>query len=164
MKPRNRPRNFGLGVVAIFSSTSASSTSWLPSIEMESTAERPAGIELHAPIHGKQRDSAAARRPRVRRATVGNDGMYAATRKQLEDQRTVEPWKWVRHSRAGTALAHGAFGAASALCLSCGSAFPSPPAPVAARIPEGTAVEVPYPPPPARVEFIPDEPRRGAVW
>ena len=44
----------------------------------------------------------------------------------------------------------------------CGAArLPRPPL---APHPTSALVEVPYPPPPARVEFMPDSPQKGAVW
>jgi len=51
--------------------------------------------------------------------------------------------------------------AALALTIaSCGGGVPRPPI----RVPPDVYVEVPYPPPPARVELIPDRPRTDAVW
>jgi hypothetical protein len=44
----------------------------------------------------------------------------------------------------------------------CGSSIPTP---TTRRHPTGTNyVEIPYPPPPARVEIIPPKPQEGAVW
>lgn len=44
----------------------------------------------------------------------------------------------------------------------CGhAALPRPPY---TAHPSEALVEVPYPPPPARVEFVPDKPKDGAVW
>lgn len=51
----------------------------------------------------------------------------------------------------------------SLVLAACGSSLPTP---VTGTHPPGCAafVEVPYPPPPARVEMIPEKPREGAVW
>ncbi|MEZ4301637.1 MAG: YXWGXW repeat-containing protein [Polyangiaceae bacterium] len=48
-----------------------------------------------------------------------------------------------------------------ALIAACGSSLPVPPA---GRVPDNDMQEVPYPPPPARVETIPPQETRGAVW
>jgi hypothetical protein len=45
--------------------------------------------------------------------------------------------------------------------VACSSALPEP---VLAERPASELVEVPYPPPPARVEHVPTEPERAAVW
>lgn len=49
------------------------------------------------------------------------------------------------------------------LLAACGSSLPTP---VVGTHPADCAafVEVPHPPPPARVEMIPDKPREGVVW
>ena len=61
-------------------------------------------------------------------------------------------------------VTHAAFGVGILLAVGCGSSLPEPsrsePIPVRAE----NAVEVPYPPPPARVEFVPEQPRSGTVW
>lgn len=49
------------------------------------------------------------------------------------------------------------------IAIACGSSLPSPATAEDASI-RDRAVEVPFPPPPARVEFIPEKPRSGAVW
>jgi hypothetical protein len=49
----------------------------------------------------------------------------------------------------------------TAQAVACGSAIPEP---GSAERPATDFVEVPYPPPPARVEFLPAKPRSGAVW
>jgi len=61
-------------------------------------------------------------------------------------------------------VTHAAFGVAILLAAGCGSSLPEPDRaePIAVRA--ENAVEVPYPPPPARVEFVPDRPRSGTVW
>lgn len=53
--------------------------------------------------------------------------------------------------------------ALAALTPACGASLPAPPTGVH---PQGftTFVEVPYPPPPARVEVVPPKPAEGAVW
>src|SRR4051812_1756197 len=43
----------------------------------------------------------------------------------------------------------------------CSSRIPAPPS---TGQPQSALVEVDYPPPPARVEFVPAQPRAGAVW
>lgn len=61
-------------------------------------------------------------------------------------------------------LATRALGFALALVLAgCASSLPTP---VLGTHPPGCAafIEVPHPPPPARVEMIPDRPREGVVW
>lgn len=61
-------------------------------------------------------------------------------------------------------MAHLAALVALALALAaCGSSLPSP---VLGTHPAGCAafVEVPYPPPPAKVEMVPEKPREGAIW
>jgi hypothetical protein len=51
---------------------------------------------------------------------------------------------------------------ATAAAIACGAAdVPRPPY---ARHPTSALVEVPYPPPPARVEVVPKKPKDGAVW
>lgn len=58
-----------------------------------------------------------------------------------------------------------AIGIAFALVVGCGgSSLPEPELASAPPLKFGEAMEVPYPPPPARVEFIPERPRSGAVW
>jgi hypothetical protein len=42
-----------------------------------------------------------------------------------------------------------------------GSSIPNPPY---TRQPTSALMEIPYPPPPARVEIVPKQPRSGAVW
>lgn len=51
---------------------------------------------------------------------------------------------------------------AAAALIACGRA--RLPAPNYVRQPPLSLVEVPYPPPPARVEYVPDQPDRAAVW
>jgi hypothetical protein len=53
--------------------------------------------------------------------------------------------------------------AVAALAAACGSSLPTPETGVHPRD-YTTFVEVPYPPPPARVEFVPPKPADGAVW
>jgi hypothetical protein len=55
----------------------------------------------------------------------------------------------------------GATAIASAI-LACGSTTVTTPSYVAQ--PQSALAEVPYPPPPARVEFVPDKPDDDAVW
>ncbi|HEX4337543.1 MAG TPA: YXWGXW repeat-containing protein [Polyangiaceae bacterium] len=51
------------------------------------------------------------------------------------------------------------------MAVGCGgSSVPEPTHPDPKPLKTGEAAEVPFPPPPARVEFIPDKPRAGAVW
>jgi hypothetical protein len=50
---------------------------------------------------------------------------------------------------------------AAALACACGGSLPRPPL---ARHPTSALAKVPYPPPPARVEFVPEAPRADAVW
>ncbi len=45
--------------------------------------------------------------------------------------------------------------------VACGSSLPAPPF---AKQTTSALVAVPYSPPPARVEIVPDSPERGAVW
>jgi hypothetical protein len=45
-----------------------------------------------------------------------------------------------------------------------GSSLPEPEQATPAPLKQGEAIEVPFPPPPARVEFIPEKPNSGAVW
>jgi hypothetical protein len=45
--------------------------------------------------------------------------------------------------------------------FSCGSHLPQP---ASATQPPDAFHEVPYPPPPAKVEYVPDRPRKDAVW
>jgi hypothetical protein len=52
--------------------------------------------------------------------------------------------------------------AVAAVAIACGSKSVTPPRYVAQ--PQSALAEVPYPPPPARVEFIPDRPDDDAVW
>jgi hypothetical protein len=61
-------------------------------------------------------------------------------------------------------VTHAAFGVGILLAVGCGSSLqePSRSEPIAVRA--ENAVEVPYPPPPARVEFVPERPRSGTVW
>lgn len=64
-------------------------------------------------------------------------------------------------------LAYGSTGALLVFaclmaCGSCGS--PRTPAPPFTQHPTSALVEVPYPPPPARVEIMPKPPREDAVW
>lgn len=65
---------------------------------------------------------------------------------------------WMRR----IAIALGASVALAAGMLACGSRRLPPPRWVSQ--PTSALVQVPYPPPPARVEFIPDQPRDDAVW
>jgi hypothetical protein len=71
---------------------------------------------------------------------------------------------WMILNRCRGPVTHAAFGAGITLLMSCGSSLPEPsrgePVPVRAE----KAIEVPYPPPPARVEFIPERPRSNTVW
>jgi len=60
--------------------------------------------------------------------------------------------KWLRALVAGAVVA---------VALSCGHTLPRP---AQASHPRGAFVEVPFPPPPGRVEFIPPPPRQSAVW
>jgi len=56
-------------------------------------------------------------------------------------------------------------GIALASLVGCGgSSLPGPEYAAPAPVKPGEATEVPYPPPPARVEFIPKLPRSDAVW
>jgi hypothetical protein len=57
-----------------------------------------------------------------------------------------------------------AFGIAVTIVAGCGSSLPEPSRSPLLPLKEGDAVEVPYPPPPGRVEFIPEKPRSGTVW
>lgn len=52
--------------------------------------------------------------------------------------------------------------ALAAAALACGAK--TVPTPAYVGQPPGALVEVPYPPPPARVEFVPEKPRDDAVW
>src|SRR5262245_30359992 len=62
-------------------------------------------------------------------------------------------------------VTHAAFGVAALLAAGCGGSLPEAPRPEpAAPVRAANAVEVPYPPPPARVEFVPEQPRSGTVW
>src|SRR5581483_6479705 len=62
-------------------------------------------------------------------------------------------------------LTHAAIGVAAALVTACGgSSLPATDLAIPAPLKFGEAIEVPFPPPPARVEFIPEKPRSGAVW
>jgi hypothetical protein len=51
--------------------------------------------------------------------------------------------------------------AATTALLACGSRLPGP---SYVQHPTEALVEVPYPPPPARVEYVPDRPSSDAVW
>ena len=61
-------------------------------------------------------------------------------------------------------LTHAAIGVALLLVGACGGSLPEPDQANPAPLRTGEGVEVPFPPPPARVEFIPEKPRSGAVW
>jgi hypothetical protein len=68
-------------------------------------------------------------------------------------------------SRRRARRTHAAIGIAFALNSGCGgSSLPEPDLAIPAPLKFGEAIEVPFPPPPARVEFIPEKPRSGAVW
>ena len=68
-------------------------------------------------------------------------------------------------SRRRARRTHAAIGIVFALASGCGgSSLPEPELASAPALKIGEAIEVPFPPPPARVEFIPDRPRPGAVW
>jgi hypothetical protein len=47
------------------------------------------------------------------------------------------------------------------LTVSCGSVLPEP---ETSRHPPDSFIEVPYPPPPSRVEWVPEQPKSGSVW
>jgi hypothetical protein len=121
-------------------------------------------MELQARSHGKQRSKVVERRPKALRAAKSHDGMYAAKVSNSKTKTHGARVKSFGSIALRALLAHGAFGASSLLLLACGSSLPEPPAPKTNRVPVGASVEVPYPPPPARVEFIPDKPASGAVW
>ena len=51
--------------------------------------------------------------------------------------------------------------ASGAALLGCGSSLPKP---ASGPVPQDALLEVPYPPPPARVEIIPPRPNTTSVW
>lgn len=60
------------------------------------------------------------------------------------------------------AVAFGGSLAVAAAAFACGGT--RAPTPAYVRQPTSALVEVPYPPPPARVEFVPERPQADAVW
>jgi hypothetical protein len=70
-----------------------------------------------------------------------------------------------RESQRRARRTSATIGIALAFASGCGgSSLPEPELASPAPLKQGEAVEVPFPPPPARVEFIPQKPRSGAVW
>jgi len=63
--------------------------------------------------------------------------------------------------RSCVAASLGVLGILAAASLSCAPHLPGPPS-----VPQPSAAfeDVPYPPPPARIEYIPDAPRSDAKW
>src|SRR5262245_31136491 len=49
-------------------------------------------------------------------------------------------------------------------CIACSSTLPAPPLGSAKSVGTASCEEVPFPPPPARVESVPDAPRSDADW
>jgi hypothetical protein len=67
-----------------------------------------------------------------------------------------------RRSSRGLLCAAGSYMVMGMLLLSaCSSSLPRPPT---GRVPTAGMMEVPYPPPPARVEVIPPQPGKLDVW
>ncbi len=70
-----------------------------------------------------------------------------------------------RESRRRAPRTYATIGIALAFVAGCGgSSLPAPELASPAPLKQGEAVEVPFPPPPARVEFIPAKPDSDAVW
>jgi hypothetical protein len=63
--------------------------------------------------------------------------------------------------RSPTLLAIAALAGVTIELFACGGRLPQP---ASATQPPDAFHEVPYPPPPAKVEYVPDPPRKDAVW
>jgi hypothetical protein len=90
--------------------------------------------------------------------------IYAFSAEQQRDQLMPSRMKYIGLETFRARVTHAAFGIAVLFANGCGSSLPEPPLAEPMPVRAEKAVEVPYPPPPARVEFVPERPRSGSVW
>src|SRR5688500_12074957 len=128
---------------------SSSSSASSPRIATSSTADRPGGIDAHASRGNTPAATQAAARSAQRDATRGRQASGGRARLA----RRLPPNRFVKCAR---------FAAVLVCAIGCGG--PTIPRPPMVGQRTSDLVEVPFPPPPARPEYVPARPHDDAVW